>query len=92
MAQPASSILLGEELKHKSQAMSHISLLSGGEGGKIGIVEVELVVCLKQTDHVVLETCLLCVGGRVINCTLGCIDVLDGTLFSYLDRQLTLLV
>jgi len=32
------------------------------------------------------------VGGRVINRALGCIDVLDGTLFSYLDRQLTLLV
>ena len=42
--------------------------------------------------HIVKGDVAGLVGGRVINRALGCVDVLDGTLFSYLDRQLTLLV
>jgi|GraSoiStandDraft_30_1057271.scaffolds.fasta_scaffold3115759_1 hypothetical protein len=60
MAQPPSSILSGEELKQNSCAISLNSLLSRGEGGKVGIATVEHVVWLKSwTGHVLPETCLV---------------------------------
>jgi len=47
MAQPATSIFSGEELEQNLCAISHISTLSGGEGGKVGIDKLELVVRLE---------------------------------------------